>query len=70
MKAGIKESDIVLTVSRYYAEELVSGIAKGVELHNEIREAGIVGIENGMDVDIWTPKTDKYIAANYDAETV
>ncbi|CAL9007577.1 unnamed protein product [Prunus brigantina] len=70
MKAGILESDKVLTVSPYYAEELVSTVEKGVELDNIIRKAGILGIVNGMDVQEWNPLTDKYTAAKYDASTV
>ncbi|KAK1303691.1 hypothetical protein QJS10_CPB11g00558 [Acorus calamus] len=70
MKAGILESDRVLTVSPYYAEELVSGIEKGVELDNILRKTGITGIVNGMDVQEWNPETDKYIDINYDATTV
>ena len=70
MKAGILESDRVLTVSPYYAQELVSGEDKGVELDNIIRLTGITGIVNGMDSQEWNPSTDKYIAVNYDASTV
>lgn len=70
MKAGILESDRVVTVSPYYAHELVSGIQKGVELDNYIRMRGITGIVNGMDVLEWNPMTDKYISVNYDATTV
>lgn len=70
LKAGLIESNIVITVSPYYALELVSGIDKGVELDNILRLTGIRGIVNGMDVNEWNPATDKYIAANYDAETV
>lgn len=70
MKAGILESDKVLTVSPYYAEELVSGEDKGVELHNIIRKTGIQGIVNGMDVQEWNPLTDKYANVKYDASTV
>ncbi|KAL4622062.1 hypothetical protein ACB092_06G269900 [Castanea dentata] len=70
MKAGILESDKVLTVSPYYAEELVSGEDKGVELDNIIRKTGIQGIVNGMDVQEWNPLTDKYTNVKYDASTV
>ncbi|GKV04047.1 hypothetical protein SLEP1_g16261 [Rubroshorea leprosula] len=70
MKAGILESNRALTVSPYYARELVSGIEKGVELDNIIRKTGITGIVNGMDVQEWNPSTDKYIDAKYDATTV
>ncbi|KAL7003777.1 NDP-glucose--starch glucosyltransferase [Sarracenia purpurea var. burkii] len=70
MKAGILESDRVLTVSPYYAQELVSGVDKGVELDNILRLTGITGIVNGMDVQEWNPSTDKYIDVKYTATTV
>ncbi|XP_042503510.1 granule-bound starch synthase 1, chloroplastic/amyloplastic-like [Macadamia integrifolia] len=70
MKAGILESDRVVTVSPYYAQELISGEQKGVELDNIIRKTGITGIVNGMDVQEWNPSMDKYIDVKYDATTV
>lgn len=70
MKAGILESNLVLTVSPYYAIELASGVEKGVELDHVIRKAGIIGIINGMDVQEWNPSADKYINIKYDASTV
>lgn len=70
MKAGILESDRVVTVSPYYAEELVSGIEKGVELDNICRMTGVTGIVNGMDVQEWNPLSDKYIDVKYDATNV
>ncbi|KAL8111192.1 hypothetical protein AgCh_019057 [Apium graveolens] len=70
MKAGILESDTNITVSPYYAEELTSDDAKGVELDNILRRTGIKGIVNGMDVQEWDPLTDKYTNAKYDATTV
>ncbi|XP_028549213.1 granule-bound starch synthase 1b, chloroplastic/amyloplastic [Dendrobium catenatum] len=70
MKAGLIESDTAVTVSPYYAAELVSGVEKGVELENISRMKVRKGIVNGMDVNEWNPATDKYISANYDAETV
>lgn len=70
LKAAIVEAHRLLTVSSHYAKELVSGEAKGVELHNEICEACITGIENGMDTQEWNPATDKYIDYHYDITTV
>jgi granule-bound starch synthase len=69
MKAGILEADRVLTVSPYYAQELISGEARGCELDNIMRLTGITGIVNGMDVSEWDPSKDKYIAVKYDVET-
>ncbi|CAL5347239.1 unnamed protein product [Camellia sinensis] len=70
MKGGILESDRVVTVSPYYAQELVSGIDKGVELDNIIRKTGITGIVNGMDVQEWNPSANKYIDVKYNATTL
>jgi granule-bound starch synthase len=72
MKAGIRECDMLLTVSPYYAEELCSGVDRGVELDQEIESKipAIKGIINGMDVNEWNPVSDKFIAINYDATTV
>ncbi|KAM7472355.1 hypothetical protein LguiA_010538 [Lonicera macranthoides] len=70
MKAGILESDQIVTVSPYYAEELVSGKDKGVELDYFLGKKGILGIVNGMDVQEWNPLTDKYTSIKYDATTV
>ncbi|XP_031496069.1 granule-bound starch synthase 1, chloroplastic/amyloplastic-like [Nymphaea colorata] len=70
MKAGILESDIVLTVSPYYALEIISGAAKGVELDHILRTVKLLGIVNGMDAIEWNPRMDKYIDLNYDDTTV
>lgn len=70
MKAAILESNRVFTVSPYYAQELVSGEDRGVELDNIIRKTGITGIVNGMDIREWSPETDKFIDVHYDATTV
>lgn len=70
MKAGILESDKILTVSPYYAQELVSGPDKGVELDNILRKTSIQGIVNGMDVQEWNPMTDKFTSVKFDSTTV
>ena len=71
MKAGIVESDLVLTVSPHYVKELTSGPDKGVELDGVLRTKPLeTGIVNGMDVYEWDPSTDKYISVKYDATMV
>lgn len=70
MKAGILESDVVLTVSPNYASELRSGVERGVELDPFVCKRGITGIINGMDVQEWDPSSDKYLEVKYDATTV
>lgn len=59
-----------MTVSPYYAQELLSGPAKGVELDSVCRVATLTGITNGTDTQIWNPSTDEYICVNYDKTTV
>lgn len=34
------------------------------------RSSDLTGILNGIDDDVWNPKTDKHIFANYTAETI
>lgn len=70
MKAGILESNRVVTVSPNYAQEILSGPEKGVELHNACRAATLTGITNGTDTQDWNPVTDEYIEVNYDNTTV
>lgn len=70
MKAGILESDRVVTVSPHYAQEILSGPAKGVELDSACRVATLTGITNGTDIQDWNPVTDEYIDVNYDNTTV
>lgn len=70
MKAGILESDRVVTVSPHYAQEILSGPAKGVELDSACRVATLTGITNGTDIQDWNPVTDEYIGVNYDSTTV
>lgn len=53
MKAGILESDGVLTVRNSSLAE------KGVELNYVLQKNGITGVVNGMDVQEWNPLTDE-----------
>ena len=70
LKAGMLESDLVLTVSPNYASELISGEDRGVELDTIVKKTGITGISNGMDVQEWDPSSDKYLEVKYDSTTV
>ena len=70
MKAGIIESNRVVTVSPHYAKEVISGDDKGCEVAPYLREATVCGITNGMDVQEWNPATDKYLSVKYDITTV
>ncbi|GAA3868423.1 glycogen synthase GlgA [Celeribacter arenosi] len=62
LKAGLMGATKITTVSRTYAEELLTpefGIGMDGVLRD--RQSDLVGIVNGIDEDIWNPATDPYI---------
>ncbi len=71
IKAGILYSDAVSTVSKRYAEEILTP-EYGYGLDNELRKRkkDLYGVLNGVDYSSWNPQTDKLIPANYDIETL
>jgi starch synthase len=69
MKAGLKFSDRVTTVSPTYAREIgTHEFGFGLDGVLRSREADVSGILNGIDDAIWDPATDGALAAAYDAE--
>lgn len=71
MKAAIISSDKVITVSSSYAKEILHPyFSHG--LHHVLKEnvSKLLGIVNGLDKDLFSPTTDKYIAKNYSLETI
>jgi starch synthase len=72
LKAGIHFADRLTTVSERYAEEIQSGEEFGFGLQGVLnaRRADLTGILNGIDVGIWNPRTDRAIAARFDAESL
>jgi starch synthase len=68
LKAGLIAADALSTVSRRYAEEIQTS-DQGEELDwlLRARRDSLIGINNGVDYDLWNPETDPYIAANYSA---
>ncbi len=67
LKAGLVFSDAINTVSAKYAEEICSpeygyGYSEILKEHKE----KLSGIVNGIDDEIWNPKTDSYLEQNYD----
>ncbi|MBN2655361.1 MAG: glycogen synthase [Nitrospirae bacterium] len=68
LKAGIIGADIVATVSRNYANEILTpenGFGLEGLLKNRI--ADLYGIPNGIDCDIWDPAADPFLPSNYSA---
>ena len=71
LKGGIESADIVSTVSKRYAEEIL-GTEHSFGLHNilNLRREKIRGIINGLDTNVFNPETDKFIKTNYSVKTL
>jgi len=67
LKAGIKYSDIITTVSETYAREIQSDPEYGFGLEGVLhdRNEDLFGILNGIDDDVWNPEFDSLIAQSY-----
>ncbi|TFE66331.1 glycogen synthase [Methylacidiphilum sp. Yel] len=67
LKAGIVYSDFITTVSPTYAKEILEPIG-GAGLSEILRKRAdrLMGILNGVDMEVWNPKIDPLIPANYD----
>lgn len=70
LKAALRMSDRVTTVSPTYAAEIRTGEG-GMGLGGLLEgRAGVVsGILNGIDTDVWNPANDTLVPARYDAAT-
>ena len=71
LKAGIKNADIITTVSPTYALEIQTP-KYGCMLEGQLRYRAddLFGVLNGMDSDEWSPATDKHIAKTFDIKTM
>ncbi len=71
LKGGIVYADAITTVSRTYAQEILTP-EYGHGLDGVLRafRDRLWGIVNGVDYDVWNPATDPHLPANYDIETV
>jgi len=71
MKSGILYSDAVSTVSRHYAEEMMTPeYGAGLDGLLKSRRHALYGILNGVDYSVWSPKNDKFIKERFDAATI
>ncbi|ACZ32839.1 glycogen/starch synthase, ADP-glucose type [Chlamydia pneumoniae LPCoLN] len=68
MKGALYCSDYITTVSLTYVQEIINDYSD-YELHDAIlaRNSVFSGIINGIDEDVWNPKTDPALAVQYDA---
>ncbi|MEA2690373.1 MAG: starch synthase [Candidatus Eremiobacteraeota bacterium] len=71
LKAGLQFADRITTVSPTYAAEITTAHG-GMGLDGLLRKRAAVlsGILNGIDVGVWNPASDPYLAATYDAEHI
>jgi starch synthase len=71
LKAGLQIADRITTVSPTYAREIqtaengygLDGLLRG-------RASVLTGIRNGIDTDVWNPKTDKRITSRFGHSTL
>jgi len=68
LKGGMVFADIINTVSPTYAKEIQTReFGFGLEGVLNKRKDSVFGILNGLDYDIWSPETDKFITKNFSA---
>ena len=71
MKGAINYADKVLVVSPKYAEEILGDeFGEGMDYTLRGQTHKIVGILNGIDYDVFNPKTDKNLKKNYDVKSL
>lgn len=70
LKGGLVYADRITTVSGTYAEEIKTPVyGEGLDGLMRAKSRDLSGILNGIDYDIYDPKTDKKIYANYTQRT-
>ena len=71
LKGGIVYADRITTVSNTYAQEIKTAFyGEKLEGLMNARSNCLSGIVNGIDYNVYNPKTDKNIAVNYSVEDV
>ncbi len=71
MSLGIRSADVISTVSPTYAREiLTSQYGEHMEELLNSRSERLFGIINGINTNVFNPSTDRYIATNFDADSL
>jgi starch synthase len=71
LKGGLACADAITTVSPSYANEICTPeFGMGLDGLLRSRREVVSGIVNGIDTDVWNPRTDADIAARFDASTL
>ena len=71
LKAGLQFADCITTVSPTYAQEIMTA-EYGMALDGLLRRRAdvVVGIVNGIDLSVWNPARDPFLAQTYNALNV
>lgn len=72
LKSGISFADILTTVSPTYRKMLLSDskLTKGLNTLLQQKEQHFYPILNGIDTMVWNPRKDRWIAKNYDVNSI
>ena len=71
VKGAINYSDKVIAVSPTYSREILTGeYGEGMDYTLRMNQHKLVGILNGIDYDVFNPKTDKSIVKKFDAKSL
>lgn len=71
LKAGLNAARKIATVSPTYAHEIQTpAFGAGLDGLLRDRQADVVGMVNGIDMEAWNPANDPYLAAPYDLDTL
>jgi starch synthase len=69
LKGGINDAEIITTVSRQYAREIQTPeLGFGFDGVLRRRSADLVGILNGIDVDLWNPVADPFLSQSFSVD--
>ncbi|MBU2546909.1 MAG: glycogen synthase GlgA [Proteobacteria bacterium] len=70
-KAGLVFADLISTVSRKYAEEVLTPeFGFGLEGVLQVRKPDTHSVLNGVDYQVWDPALDPFLTSNYGPETL
>lgn len=71
LAGGLRYADALSTVSKTYAKEILTPeFGNGLDPLLRWREDLLLGIVNGLDLDVWNPSVDKNLPAKYDADSL
>ncbi|MFV0381268.1 MAG: glycogen synthase GlgA [Breznakia sp.] len=71
MKGGIFYSDKVTTVSKTYAEEILTvTFGEQMEYVLGLKKMDLIGIVNGIDIQMWNPQKDRHLTKKYTKKTL